>query len=104
MSNWDGSSRRQELPRDWEHRRRRVLARDNRRCTHRDQYGRRCDEPATDVDHIVPGGNHAESNLRSLCSWHHGKKSGNEGGAARAANWRRNDKKFRRTESHPGLL
>jgi hypothetical protein len=56
------------------------------------------------VDHIKPGDDHSESNLRSLCSWHHGKKSGAEGGTAARKNWRRQDRKFRRTEDHPGLL
>ncbi|AFV51322.1 hypothetical protein FDG66_gp02 [Streptomyces phage phiCAM] len=43
-------------------------------------------------------------NLRALCSWHHGQKSGAEGAAAKAANWRRQNQKFRRSEDHPGLL
>ncbi|MEX1655530.1 hypothetical protein ABZ960_20475 [Streptomyces pseudovenezuelae] len=43
-------------------------------------------------------------NLRSLCSWHHRKKSGAEGAAAKAAKRRALAKKFNRTERHPGLL
>jgi 5-methylcytosine-specific restriction protein A len=43
-------------------------------------------------------------NLRSLCSWHHRQKSGAEGAAAKAAKRRAIEKKFRRTEKHPGLM
>jgi 5-methylcytosine-specific restriction enzyme A len=59
---------------------------------------------ATDVDHIRPGDDHSESNLRSLCGFHHQKKSSHEGGAAMAAKRRDIEKKFRRQEAHPGLL
>lgn len=101
---WRGSDRRQRLPDDWPKRRRRILKRDGYRCTHRDDYGDRCVEPATDVDHIRPGDNHADSNLASLCGYHHRKKSSGEGGAARAIARRVNARKFSRVEDHPGLL
>lgn len=103
LPNWQDSNRRSELPPDWERRRRSVFRRDGHQCTHRDSSGLRCAEPATDCDHIEPGGSHDESNLTSLCGWHHRAKSSREGAAAKAANWRRNDKKFRRDEAHPGL-
>lgn len=104
MSGWAGSDRRQRLPKDWATRRRRVLRRDGNRCAERDQYGERCSEQATEVDHIEPGDDHRESNLRALCSWHHQRKSSREGGQARAIQRRKSDQKFRRTEPHPGLL
>jgi 5-methylcytosine-specific restriction protein A len=104
MPNWSGSDRRQRLPANWAQIRRRILRRDEGRCTERDQYGKRCEEAATEVDHIIAGDNHDEANLRSLCSWHHARKSGQEGAAAKAAIRRRHDRKFRRTEGHPGLL
>jgi 5-methylcytosine-specific restriction protein A len=105
MPQWSGSDRRSRLPDNWQALRRRVLRRDGSRCTARDlTTGERCEEPATDVDHIVPGDDHRESNLRSLCGWHHRKKSSAEGGAALARKRRQNDKKFRRTEDHPGLI
>lgn len=104
MPGWQGSERREGLPPDWAKLRQRILRRDGHRCTHTDNYGARCSDPATDVDHITPGNDHSESNLRSLCDFHHKKKSGAEGARAAAANRRRNDKKFRRGESHPGLL
>lgn len=104
MPNWQGSDRRERLPPDWERTRKRILRRDGNRCTHRDQYGDRCQSMATDVDHIVAGDNHDDSNLRALCAFHHQKKSSSEGAAARArAQWR-NKKRFSRAEQHPGLL
>ncbi|MCC2278903.1 HNH endonuclease [Streptomyces sp. ET3-23] len=104
MPDWKGSSRRDRLPPDWPKIRLRVLRRDGYRCTERDQYGERCSEPATDIDHILPGDNHREVNLRALCGWHHQVKSSREGAAAQAAARRRHSKRFRRTEAHPGLI
>lgn len=104
MPNWEGSDRRSRLPADWPKIRRRVLRRDGGQCTALDQAGARCVELATDVDHIEPGDNHSPSNLGSLCDWHHKQKSSREGAAAYAAKRRALEKKFRRTEQHPGLL
>jgi 5-methylcytosine-specific restriction endonuclease McrA len=104
MPGWAGSDRRHDLPPNWPSIRRRILRRDGHRCVVRDPYGKRCSEPATDVDHIRPGNDHSDSNLRSVCEWHHDRKSAREGAAARAANWRRNDRKYRRSEIHPGLV
>ncbi|MFF7254805.1 HNH endonuclease [Streptomyces microflavus] len=103
MPNWSGSDRRERLPADWPRIRIRILRRDGHRCTHRDQYGERCEELATDVDHIVPGDDHRETNLRALCGFHHRAKSSREGAYALAAQRRRIDRRFRRTEAHPGL-
>lgn len=103
MPNWANSDRRSRLPADWPAIRRRVLKRDGYRCTHTDE-GVRCSQPATDVDHIVRGDNHTESNLRSLCSGHHRTKSSSEGGAASAASRREIRSRFRRVEPHPGEL
>jgi len=103
MAQWRGSDRREHLPDNWAAIRRRILARDGLQCTWR-YNDARCGELATDVDHIVPGDDHRDSNLRALCDWHHQKKSGSEGGAARAAARRRINQRFRRSEPHPGLL
>lgn len=100
---WSNSDRRERLPASWPQIRARVLRRDGQRCTHR-HNDVRCEEIATDVDHIVPGDDHREANLRSLCGWHHRAKSSREGAVAKAAARRRQDRKFRRTEGHPGLL
>ncbi len=103
MPQWRGSDRRERLPDNWKGIRRRVLIRDGYRCTWLHE-GVRCEELATDVDHIARGDDHSESNLRSLCDWHHQQKSSSEGGAARAAARRRINHRFRREEPHPGLL
>lgn len=95
---WQGSTRRQRLPPRWPEIRRAVLERDGWRCTHVDPAGGRCTAPATDVDHINPGDNHAPANLRSLCRAHHAAKSSAEGNAAR---WRVRER--REPERHPGL-
>ncbi|WJN62543.1 HNH endonuclease [Streptomyces phage phiScoe1] len=104
MPNWEGSDRRSRLPADWPKIRLRVLRRDAGQCTALNQAGERCGEVATDVDHIRPGDDHSMENLRSLCSWHHRKKSGAEGAAAKAARRRAMAKRFDRREQHPGLL
>ncbi len=106
MPNWEGSDRKERLPADWAELRRRVLRRDGYQCTaiRDDGEGLRCPEPATDVDHIRPGDDHRMSNLRSLCGWHHRRKSSGEGGRARALARRRYERQFSRVEPHPGLL
>ena len=104
MPNWQGSDRRDRLPPDWPKIRARILRRDGRRCTVRNVDGVRCGELATDVDHVKPGDDHRDANLRAVCQWHHRRKTGREGAAARAAAWRRNNSKYRRSEAHPGLV
>ncbi|TGN83919.1 HNH endonuclease [Streptomyces griseoluteus] len=104
MPNWAGSDRRDRLPADWPRIRLRVLRRDGNRCTHRNQYGERCEELATDVDHIVPGDDHREFNLRSLCGFHQQAKSSREGALALTAKRRRINQWFKPTETHPGYI
>ncbi|MFI7429266.1 HNH endonuclease [Micromonospora sp. NPDC049836] len=103
---WDTSNRASRLPANWKQIRERVLRRDNYACqwVKEDGSGKKCYEPADEVDHIVPGDNHAMTNLRALCHHHHAKKTGREGTAARVANMRRVDSRYRRTEQHPGML
>lgn len=73
-----------------------------------DDYGNRCPELATEVDHVQRGDDHSEANLRSICEYHHRKKSSIEGGQARMEQWKKQraeiDRRFRRDEQHPGLL
>jgi len=107
MPGWVGSNRRDRLPADWPRIRGRVLRRDGYQCTWIRSDGdgtERCPEPATEVDHIRRGDDHDETNLRGLCSYHHGIKSAAEGGRARAFKRQRIDQKFLRTDEHPGLL
>ncbi|GGX27030.1 hypothetical protein GCM10010353_47860 [Streptomyces chryseus] len=81
---WEGSTRRQRLPKDWPRIRRRIIRRDGGVCAARYSDGRRCELPGTDVDHIIPGDNHSATNLQLLCTWHHTHKSSSEGGTAAA--------------------
>ncbi|GIG63629.1 hypothetical protein Lfu02_80010 [Longispora fulva] len=96
---WAGSTRAQQLPPDWPRRRARVLVRDGYRCTTITEYDERCTEPADEVDHIRRGSDHSLSNLASICSWHHAKKSAREG--ATAARFAR-PSRYRPAEPHPG--
>lgn len=87
------SGRRAELPRDWQKRRRAVLARDGGCC-------RFCGGPASHVDHIVRGQDHSLGNLRALCESCHMSRTGRDGGSA----LRRERRKWRRwSRPHPGL-
>lgn len=95
---WEGSTRRSRLPPDWPATRLRILERDSHRCTWIEN-GKRCTERATDVDHRVPGDDHSDRNLRSLCPWHHRRKSSAEGAAARAPQ----PTQRRPPEQHPGV-
>jgi 5-methylcytosine-specific restriction protein A len=97
---WDTSDRRERLPDDWPKRRIRTLRRDGYRCRARDSVGVLCNAPANQVDHIDPEGGDGDDNLRSLCRWHHSRKSSAEGAAARRPRPRRE----RVPEPHPGML
>lgn len=58
---WEGSSRRSELPSDWNRRRRRVIRRDGGRCVW-------CgSSKQLEVDHIGDRHDHSYENLRTLC-------------------------------------
>jgi hypothetical protein len=63
-----------------------------------------CGDRATDVDHIRPGDDHRDENLRSLCGPHHRRKSSSEGAQAAKAKRQQIRRKFKRVEAHPGLL
>lgn len=101
---WETSDRRSRLPSDWAATVRRILNRDGQRCRFLFPNGGRC--PAREdlqVDHIMPGDDHRDDNLQTLCARHHSMKSAKEGVAARAAR-KASNKKFRRVEQHPGRL
>jgi 5-methylcytosine-specific restriction protein A len=99
---WEGSTRHDRLPADWPDTRVRILNRDGHRCQHqRVDTGKVCGVMATDVDHIHRGDDHRDENLQALCTWHHRKKSGREGGLASGA--ARAAKRAREAPSHPGL-
>lgn len=75
---WAGSTRRAQLPPNWTSIRRRILQRDRHRCT-------QCGAPANQVDHITPGNDHSDANLRALCHDCHQAKTKVESAQARAA-------------------
>ena len=81
---WQGSTRKQRLPKDWHTRRLIILKRDKGIC-------HICQQPGADtIDHITPGDNHELNNLAPIhdrvqphC---HRYKSSKEGNDAKAAN------------------
>lgn len=89
------------LPPNWPTIRARILERDGHTCTWIDHYQRRCQAPATEVDHIGAPDDHSDENLRALCTRHHRRRSAAQGGKAAAA--RRIPRK-RPPEPHPGLI
>jgi 5-methylcytosine-specific restriction endonuclease McrA len=99
-----GSWRRTPLPPNWETELRpAVLARDGYRC--RWPAGPRiCGLPASQVDHINPGGPDELWNLQALCPGHHASKTGREAGAAWGKLRRQMaTARHRPGERHPGL-
>lgn len=74
---WETSNRRSRLPRDWEARRRIVIARDRGRCQ-AILGGVRCPAEGTEVDHIHAGDNHDLTNLQLLCKACHAWKTRGE--------------------------
>lgn len=103
---WIGSDRHDSLPADWPQTQLRILNRDYHRCQWvRYDTGKRCLKHARAVDHIIShadGGGDEDSNLQSLCDWHHNKKSGREGGLASGKV--RRAKRDQAKPLHPGLL
>ncbi|MFI9123898.1 HNH endonuclease [Streptomyces bikiniensis] len=97
---WAGSNRRQRLPKDWPAIVRRIKRRDGYRCTSVFETAGRCTQRGTDVDHIIPGDDHSDDNLRLLCRWCHAKKSAREGGQAAAL---KRVSERRPTTTHPAL-
>jgi 5-methylcytosine-specific restriction protein A len=100
---WIGSNRKAELPRNWPQIVARILTRDLHRCQWiRVDTDSRCLAHANQVDHIEPGGPDEDWNLQALCAYHHGKKSGREGGIASGK--ARAKKAAASKPLHPGLL
>ena len=98
---WASSDRKSRLPSNWTQLRTAVLKRCGGRCEVIKKSGKRCWDKATDVDHITAGDDHSMGNLQGLCTWHHARKSSQEGITAR----REKDAILRRpTEPHPGLI
>lgn len=104
-SAWAGSNRRARLPANWHLIREVVLRRDGYICQWLDR-GKKCGDPANQVDHINPGDDNSLTNLRALCEWHHKKLSGRQGAAAFNKQRRETRERFNapRREAHPGLI
>lgn len=85
---WETSNRRSRLPKDWEARRRIVIARDNGRCQ-ATVGGVRCPAEGTEVDHICAGDDHSLTNLQLLCKACHAWKTRGEATAGLRARRRK---------------
>ncbi len=94
---WETSSRRSELPPDWDRVRADRLRKDGYRCTWKLPSGKRCPRPATDVDHVGDKMDHGR--LRSLCARHHAQRTQAQAQAAK-----QKPPKGRPAEAHPGIL
>ncbi len=104
MPGWVNSDRREHLPANWTKLREQRFKIDGYRCTaYMESDNTRCTGPAEECDHIGKRTDHRIQMLRSLCSWHHQRKSSREGAAAYNKIMRENRSRFRRTEEHPGL-
>ncbi len=92
---WEGSDRSSRLPSNWQQLRRIVEQRAGGRCEDMSD-GRRCTEPGTDCDHVIPGDDHRLENLQWMCRFHHLRKTQSE-------NTKRKPRQKREPERHPGL-
>jgi len=103
---WEGSTRKVTLPPDWARRRQAVFERDGHRCVIIKANGKRCwDRDKLECDHIGDREDHSLENLRTICQWHHGKRSASQGGAASAAAAAQKRTSIKRPpETHPGLI
>jgi 5-methylcytosine-specific restriction protein A len=102
---WSTSDRRQRLPSNWSSTIvPRIRRRDGDRCRVLLEDGTRCTGRYGAIDHIIPNDDHRPANLQVICDYHHDRKTAKESAAAKRAVRRRNAAKFRRTETHPGLI
>jgi hypothetical protein len=96
------SRRTSPLPPGWQTRiRPPVLERDGHRCTWIEEDGTRCTATdALEVDHIGDPNDHTPGNLRTLCRYHHRKRTALQARSARGEAPPRR----RPPEAHPGLI
>lgn len=72
------------MPSNWQAITRRVRARDGHRCTWIRADDTRCTETTRlEVDHIGDPNDHTLPNLRTLCHWHHARRTAAQAAAAR---------------------
>lgn len=99
---WGNDHRRaSELPKNWQEIRAKVFKDASYRCEWQLSDGRRCEEVATDCDHIGDRHDHSPSNLRALCGPHHDMRTAWQGIEAKRA--KRAAAKLP-PEGHPGYL
>ncbi|MDH2392330.1 HNH endonuclease signature motif containing protein [Streptomyces sp. HNM0663] len=94
-----GAWRTTPRPRGWKTLRAQALERDGQQCTWVED-GQRCAQAGTDADHIGDPTDHSLSNLRTLCRYHHRKRTALQARAARGDTPPRR----RPAEAHPGLI
>lgn len=98
MARFETSDRRSRLPRNWSTIRKRILRRDRVCQVCLNNY-------ATEVDHILPGDDHADTNLQGICRYCHSRKSAREGGLATGVSRRAIvEARKRPQEQHPSGL
>lgn len=99
-----GSRRSTPLPRNWATLRRAVIRRDGGRCVWVEDDGTRCAETGSgpggglEVDHLGSADDHSLANLRTLCKWHHARRTARQASAAAGPRLSRR----REPERHPG--
>lgn len=94
-----GGYRTSPLPTGWKRLRQQVLNRDQHRCTWTENDQRCTETTSLEVDHICDRDDHHLDNLRTLCAWHHAKRTGHQAYAASNQALRR-----RPQRRHPGLI
>jgi hypothetical protein len=94
-----GAWRTTPRPQGWKTLRAAVLERDAHQCTWIED-GQRCTNQGTDADHIGDPEDHSPTNLRTLCGYHHRKRTALQAVAARGPIPTRQ----RPRPSHPGLV
>lgn len=102
-SQWQGSTRRETLGKEYFRNRALVMKRDGRQCQIRTPG--LCIGTATDCDHIGDRLDHRPENMRAACNPCHLERSGRQGGqAAGKARKARAAARFRQSEPHPGVI
>lgn len=101
--NWEGSTRRVSLGKEYFRARAIVMRRDGRQC--RIRTPGLCIGTATECDHVGDRLDHSPENMRAACTPCHRDRSSQQGGqAAGVARKARAAARFRKAEDHPGLL
>lgn len=98
---WNTSTRRTRLPKDWPDIRKRIKARADGICEHRDHRGVRCTQPGTECHHLGADTDHRDHMLQWICTPHH--KTITQAQARAAQHAKYTAAKKRKPEAHPGI-